>query len=95
MPESARLELRSETLVLTLTPSLGGSISALEFRSGERKTPVLRGCHEGEHFILNTANFSLIPFVIRIRGGRFSFRGGEVRLAPNLPGGPSPLHGRA
>jgi aldose 1-epimerase len=32
--------------------------------------------------------------VNRIRGGRFTFRGREVRLAPNMPGDPSPLHGQ-
>jgi aldose 1-epimerase len=32
--------------------------------------------------------------VNRIRGGLFSFRGREVRLTPNMPGDPSPLHGQ-
>ena len=56
--------------------------------------PVLRGCHEGEDFILNFGNFPLVPFVNRVRDGRFTFRGREIRLAPNLPGDPSPLHGQ-
>jgi aldose 1-epimerase len=32
--------------------------------------------------------------VNRIRGGAFHFRGREVRLAPNMTGDPSPLHGQ-
>ena len=40
------------------------------------------------------ASFPLVPFVNRIRGGRFTFRGREVRLAPNMAGDPSPLHGQ-
>ena len=31
---------------------------------------------------------------LRVRDGRFTFRGREVRTAPNMPGDPSPLHGQ-
>jgi aldose 1-epimerase len=40
------------------------------------------------------ASFPLVPFVNRVRGGRFGFRGREVVLAPNMPPDPSPLHGQ-
>lgn len=40
------------------------------------------------------ASFPLVPFVNRIRGGRFTFRGRQVSLAPNMAGDPSPLHGQ-
>lgn len=43
--------------------------------------------------ILDAASFPLVPYVNRIRGGRFSFRGREVAISPNLPNDPSPLHG--
>jgi aldose 1-epimerase len=40
------------------------------------------------------ACFPLVPFVNRIRDGRFSFRGRRVTLARNLLPDPSPLHGQ-
>ena len=44
--------------------------------------------------MLDAASFPLVPYVNRIRDGRFTFRGREVRLAPNMAGDPSPLHGQ-
>ncbi len=35
-----------------------------------------------------------MPYVNRIRDGRFTFRGREVRIAPNMADDPSPLHGQ-
>jgi aldose 1-epimerase len=40
------------------------------------------------------ASFPMVPFVNRIRGGVFSFRGRTVTLARNMPPDPSPLHGQ-
>ena len=40
------------------------------------------------------ASFPLVPFVNRIRGGRFRFRKREVVLQPNMAGDISPLHGQ-
>lgn len=87
--------LRAGSLELRLSPSIGGSISAFE-RIGEdgRRTPLLRGCNSRSQNVLEAANFPLVPFVNRIRGGRFDFRGREVVLAPNMAGDPSPLHGQ-
>jgi aldose 1-epimerase len=39
-------------------------------------------------------SFPLVPYVNRIRAGRFTFRGRTVELAPNMVGDPSPLHGQ-
>jgi aldose 1-epimerase len=44
--------------------------------------------------VLETGNFPLVPFVNRVRGGVFTFRGREIALAPNMAGDPSPLHGQ-
>lgn len=44
--------------------------------------------------VLDMASFPLVPFVNRIRGGRFNFRGREVVLRPNMAGDISPLHGQ-
>jgi aldose 1-epimerase len=54
----------------------------------------LRKCNSRHEKVLDAASFPLVPYVNRIRGGCFSFRGREVRLAPNMAGDPSPLHGQ-
>ena len=54
----------------------------------------MRKCHSRSENVLEAGCFPLVPYVNRIRGGRFVFRGREVRLAPNMPGDPSPLHGQ-
>ena len=54
----------------------------------------MRKCNSRSENVLDAASFALVPYVNRIRGGRFVFRGREVRIAPNMPGDPSPLHGQ-
>jgi aldose 1-epimerase len=54
----------------------------------------LRKCNSPLEKVLDAASFPLVPFVNRIRGGRFTFRGREVRIAPNMAGDLSPLHGQ-
>jgi aldose 1-epimerase len=44
--------------------------------------------------VLEAASFPLVPYVNRIRGGSFAFRGREIPIAPNMAGDPSPLHGQ-
>jgi aldose 1-epimerase len=94
-PESRLLTLSAGSLTLQLVPPLGGSIAALVYAtaSGER-IPCLRGVERNSTDPLDQACFPLVPFVNRVRGGRFRFRGREVTLRPNLPGDPSPLHGQ-
>jgi aldose 1-epimerase len=82
------------SLELCLSPSIGGSISWLDWTDGDRRVPVLRksnSCHEN---VLEAASFPLVPYVNRIRDGHFSFRGRDVTLAPNMAGDVSPLHGQ-
>jgi aldose 1-epimerase len=88
------LILSTGSLELTLNPSIGGSISALEWVDGDQRVPVLRKCNSCSENVLEAASFPLVPYVNRIRGGRFAFRGREVTLAPNMAGDPSPLHGQ-
>ena len=54
----------------------------------------MRKCNSAGENVLDAASFPLVPYVNRIRGGAFTFRGREVRLRPNMPGDPSPLHGQ-
>jgi aldose 1-epimerase len=94
MPSQPAPLLTCGPLSLALGPDLGGSVASFDRDSGGgAKTPVFRGIAAGEGGILDQGCFPLVPFVNRVRGGRFVFRGREVRLAPNLAGDPSPLHG--
>src|SRR3954447_16934914 len=95
--ESAEIKLETLTsgrLRLALNHSIGGSISAFEWVDDDRALAILRKCNSRSQNVLDAACFPLVPYVNRIRGGCFSFRGREVRLAPNMPGDPSPLHGQ-
>ena len=66
----------------------------LRMDRGDGARPILRECNSPLENVLDAACFPLVPYVNRIRGGRFTFRGREVRLEPNMPGDPSPLHGQ-
>jgi aldose 1-epimerase len=88
------LKLVAGRLRLELSPSVGGAISAFEWAGGDARRPILRKCHRPIEKVLEAASFPLVPYVNRIRDGRFTFRGREVRIAPNMPGDPSPLHGQ-
>lgn len=90
----APLRLREGSLELELSPSIGGAISSLSWSSGGSLTPVLRESHTPLENVLDAASFPLVPFVNRIRGGCFAFRGRQVRLSANMAGDPSPLHGQ-
>jgi aldose 1-epimerase len=54
----------------------------------------LRQSHSDAATVLGQASFPLVPYVNRIRGGAFRFRGKIIRLTPNMPSDPSPLHGQ-
>ena len=94
MTSETIVELTAGRLRIELSPSIGGSISAFEWIDDARRSPILRKCNSPLANVLDAASFPLVPFVNRIRGGRFSFRGREVRLRPNMAGDPSPLHGQ-
>jgi len=91
---NATLTLGAGALRLELSPSIGGSISAFGWTAGGVAQPVLRRCNSPLENVLDAACFPLVPYVNRIRGGAFCFRGREIRLAPNMAGDPSPLHGQ-
>lgn len=94
-PESRPLTLSAGSLTLQLVPPLGGSIAAFMYATADgERIPCLRGVEGNSTDPLDHACFPLVPFVNRVRGGRFSFREREVVLQPNLPGDPSPLHGQ-
>jgi aldose 1-epimerase len=94
MASGSALRLAAGRLEVQLSPSIGGSISAFEWIDDDRRRPILRKCNSPLEKVLDAASFPLVPYVNRIRGGRFSFRGREVRIEPNMSGDPSPLHGQ-
>src|SRR4051812_44443432 len=88
------VRLSAGKLLLELSPSVGGALSAFEWNDDERPRSILRQCNTRLENVLEACSFPLVPFVNRIRGGRFTFRGREVVLQPNMAGDPSPLHGQ-
>jgi aldose 1-epimerase len=94
LSEIGSVTLESGPLRLTLSHSIGGAISTFEWSGDRGSLPILRKCHSPLEKVLEAASFPLVPYVNRIRDGRFTFRGREVSLAPNMAGDPSPLHGQ-
>ena len=94
MASQSSVTIAAGKLRLQVNPSVGGSISAFEWIEGDQARPILRKCNNASENVLDAACFPLVPYVNRIRGGRFTFRGREVTLDPNMPGDPSPLHGQ-
>jgi aldose 1-epimerase len=94
MSRTPPITLSAGSLELTVSPSIGGSISGLKWNAGSRSVPVLRKYNSDHENVLESGSFPLVPYVNRIRGGQFTFRGREIRLAPNMAGDPSPLHGQ-
>lgn len=92
--EADSLTLEQDRFRLTLSPSIGGAISAFEWLGDGGWRAVLRKCNSPIEKVLDAACFPLVPFVNRIGGGRFTFRGRTVHLEPNMAGDPSPLHGQ-
>ena len=88
------LTLAAGPLALTLSPRIGGSIARFEYVRGDDRFPILRGCEGEPDDVLAMGSFPLVPYVNRIRDGEFRFRDRLVRLAPNMAGDPSPLHGQ-
>ncbi len=94
MASETAVTLSAGKLRLQLSPSIGGSICGFEWTGEGSRRPILRECHSPSENVLEASSFPLVPYVNRIRGGCFTFRGREVRLEPNMPGDPSPLHGQ-
>lgn len=88
------IHLRAHGFALALSPQVGGSILSFDREVGEEVYPILRRTEGVPAKVTDTASFPLVPYVNRIRGGRFNFRGREVVLAPNMPPDISPLHGQ-
>jgi aldose 1-epimerase len=91
----AELRLIAGNLQLSLSPSVGAAISAFDWFDEGAAQPILRKCHSPLEKVLDAGSLPLVPFVDRVRSGRFTFRKREVRLQPNMAGDPVPLHSHA
>lgn len=94
MESDSFVTLAAGNLRLTLKPSIGGSISSFEWTDANCSRTILRKCNSASENVLGAACFPLVPYVNRVRDGRFTFRGRAVRLTPNMRGDRSPLHGQ-
>lgn len=84
------LTLSHADLALQLAPELGGTMRQFTYRGRN----VLRPTRNGAIDPLETSSFVLVPYANRIAHGSFKFAGRAVRIAPNAPGEPYPLHGQ-
>ena len=82
-------------LSLRLAPGLGGGIASFECCAvSGGNISIFRPWDPTGNSPTALASFPLVPFVNRVRGGAFSFRGRRVTLERNMPPDPSPLHGQ-
>src|SRR3954447_21048772 len=89
-----KVTLRAGPLEAVIVPEVGGSIARFDWLDGVRREALFRPAPESLTAVLNAGCFPLVPFANRIRDGQFSCGGRVVRLAPNMAGDPSPLHGQ-
>jgi aldose 1-epimerase len=94
MASGTIVSLTAGKLKLRLSPSVGGAISGFEWVDDASARSILRECNSPLENVLEASSFPLVPYVNRIRGGCFRFRGREVRIELNMAGDPSPLHGQ-
>lgn len=86
------LPLRTARLGLDLAPAAGGAIARFTVDGVDILRPMgAADIASGKGN--NGSSYPLVPFAGRIRDGRLDFRGERIRLAPNWPGAPHPLHG--
>lgn len=98
MIAGALLELRAGPLHASVTPEVGGSLASFRTVDGARAIDWVRPAGEqglAARNPLAMSSFPLVPFCNRIRDGRASFEGREIRFPPNHPAedSPHPLHG--
>ena len=89
-----RLVLHAGAREAQVLPAAGGALARVDLLAAERRRPLMRGTDDDAAGPLDCAGFPLVPFCNRIRGGSFGFREETIRLAPNMPPDPSPLHGQ-
>lgn len=87
------LSLRAGRLAVDPAPEAGGSIArfAIDGVGDILRFATADALASGTG--KDAACYPLVPFSNRIANGHLAFEGGAVRLAPNWPGVPHPMHG--
>src|SRR5690348_13677105 len=78
MTSETNVRMAAGNLRLELNPSVGGSICGFDWVGEGAAKPILRKCHSRNENVLDASSFPLVPYVNRIRGGCFTFRGRVV-----------------
>jgi aldose 1-epimerase len=95
MAADSFIDLARGAYRLRLAPARGGGIASFDCCAvSGGKIPIFRPLDEADEAPVALASFPLVPFVNRVRGGTFDFRGRRVTLERNLIPDPSPLHGQ-
>jgi len=91
----SELLLSSGRLSLRLLPARGGGMASFDCCAvSGGNISIFRPLETADPSPTALASFPLVPFVNRVRGGHFDFRGRRVTLERNMPPDPSPLHGQ-
>ncbi|WP_293682387.1 aldose 1-epimerase [uncultured Phenylobacterium sp.] len=88
------LVLRAGELEVWIAPHIGGSIARFDRVARGGRQHLMRAAEVDTPDAVEMASFPLVPFVNRVRDGRFMCDGRTIELAPNMAGDPSPLHGQ-
>lgn len=90
------VELRKDDAVVHVAPGAGGAITRYALLRGTESLDLFRPAlpHAAENRVpTDMSCFPLVPFSNRIRDGRFTFNGRDIRLVPNFPPEPHTIHG--
>jgi aldose 1-epimerase len=94
--EEAIRELRNDGAVVQVAPGAGGAVTRYTLLHGSESVDLLRPALPdavAKKIPTDASCFPLVPFSNRIRDGRFTFNGRDIRLAPNFPPEPHAIHG--
>ena len=94
MASETMVELAAGNLRLELSPSIGGAISAFEWTDGDVARRYCAIATVRSKMCWRRAASRWCPSSTASAAAVSRFRGREVRLAPNMAGDPSPLHGQ-
>ena len=90
------LTLRSGNALLAIIPEVGGCITRYCLKTEEQVLDLMRpATHAGLAAAdpLELSCFPLIPFSNRIRNGRFTFQGNQIKMPPNFSPEVHTIHG--
>ncbi|MBT5794580.1 MAG: aldose 1-epimerase [Deltaproteobacteria bacterium] len=91
------LNLRSGNTLLAIMPEVGGCITRYCLKNEEQVLELMRPATQAGLSVkdpLEMGCFPLIPFSNRIKNGRFSFQGKQIKMPPNFPPEIHTIHGQ-